>query len=115
MLREYIDGSVDDVLSGDGTEFSDGRMPGDSLGLSRPELLENCDRMEEFGLWTIGEDLSECHGIVCIRFRMESRRDFGDAENPGKNFDEAHRVLLSVGKEEWLEYTIFLSGKEVIL
>lgn len=115
MVREHIDGSVNDVLSGDGTELPDGRIASDSPGCSGFESFENCDRMEEFGLGTIGEDGAERHSVVFIRSRMKRLRNSGDTENLRENLRAAHGVLLSVGKEEWLEYTIFLSGKEVIV
>lgn len=51
--------------------------------------------MEEVALGTIGEDLTERHGIILIRFRMKRLGDSGETENWGENLDQTHGSSFS--------------------
>jgi hypothetical protein len=99
--REVMEILIGNLRPCRGTELADGRIPGDSPGSPCLESLEGCDRMEEFGLGTIGENGSERYGIVLIVSRMKRIRNSGEMENPGEDIGAAHGWLLSL---EMLSY-----------
>lgn len=92
---EVLDVFVDDVSLGSGTEFPDGRFPGDISSLPSLELLEDPDCMEEFAFRAIDEGLAEGYGVVFLGSRIKRLRNSGDLENLGEDVGAAHGWLLS--------------------